>query len=87
MATRSFDKFCEGYSKEDLGEFLKANGASEDSAAAFVANCVDGKTFLMLTDDDLKQLVSLIGDRALIRTLLNICKASCKVRTATCYFS
>ena len=51
------EKFSESYDKEEIGQFLRANGASDSVAEGFIGNLVNGRTFLMLTDDDLKQLV------------------------------
>ena len=38
----------------------------------------------MLSEDDLKQLIALIGERALIRTLLNVCKRNSNMEVGTC---
>lgn len=69
MAAVSFENFAESYNKEEFGKYLRANGVS-----ARIDNNVDGRTFLMLNDDDLKELITLIGEKALIRRLLNACK-------------
>ena len=38
--------------------------------SAFVCNLVCGQTFLALTEDDLKELVPVIGDRVRVREVL-----------------
>lgn len=61
---------------EDLGHFLEAEGVHEDAVSTFVNNRICGQTFLALTEDDLKELVPIIGDRVYIRELL---QRECKV--------
>ena len=55
---------------EDFGHFLEAKGVYEDVVSTFVNNRICGRTFLTLTEDDLKELVPIIGDRVYIRELL-----------------
>ena len=65
-----YEMFSEDFTGNELGEYLKLKGASDEVVETFANNRVDGRTFLLLTEEDLKQLITLIGERALIRTLL-----------------
>ena len=56
---------CEGFSS-----FLESSGVHEDVISTFVSNRISGSTFLKLSDDDLKELVPVIGDRVFVRELL-----------------
>ena len=53
---------------KDLG--LEAKGFHENIISAFIRNRICGKTFLALTEDDLKELVPVIGDRVHVREIL-----------------
>ena len=57
---------CTGFS-----EFLVREGFHDDIVLAFSSNRVYGHTFVQLTEDDLKELLPVIGDRVRIRKLLN----------------
>lgn len=68
MATK--ESFPKDGSVYDLLEYLKQKGANERILEKIKENCVDGSAFVLLTEDDIKELVPLIGDRALLRSLL-----------------
>lgn len=55
---------------EDFGNFLEAEGLHEDIVSTFVGNRICGQVFLALTEDDLKELVPVIGDRVRVREVL-----------------
>lgn len=57
---------CAGFS-----EFLIGEGFHDDVVAAFSSNRICGHTFVQLTEDDLKELLPVIGNRVRIRKLLN----------------
>ena len=69
---------------EDLGNFLEAEGFHENILSAFIRNRICGKTFLALTEDDLKELVPVIGDRVHVREIL---QRERKVIVLTAYIS
>lgn len=52
-------------------EFLVREGFHEDVVSSFSNNRICGRTFVQLTEDDLKELLPVIGDRVRIRQLLN----------------
>ena len=55
---------------KDFAHFLEAEGLHEDIVSAFVDNRICRQTFLALTEDDLKELLPIIGDRVRIREVL-----------------
>ena len=55
---------------EEFSEFLEEQGAHEDIIASFSSNRISGEAFLNLSEDDLKELLPVIGDRVYIRNLL-----------------
>ena len=55
---------------EDFGNFLEAEGFHEDIVSVFIGNRICGNSFLALTEDDLKELVPIIGDRVRVREVL-----------------
>ena len=57
--------------------FLEDKGYHEDVIRNFSANRVSGATFVHLTDDDLKELLPVIGDRVGVRKLLEEVKMVC----------
>ncbi len=63
----TFDRSC---SIDELGYFLSQKGASDRVVESLKDNYVNGSAFVVLTEDDIKQLTPLIGDRALLRSLL-----------------
>ena len=56
---------------DDFGEFLLEKGVHEELASLFVSNRISGSIFLRLSKDDLKELIPTIGDRILVKGLLN----------------
>lgn len=58
-------------SVEELAEFLRENGVSNEITKNFVQNRVSGKAFEQLTLDDIKELVPIIGYRTQIRDILH----------------
>ena len=55
---------------EDLAHYLEAKGVHEDVVSTFVRNRICGRTFLALSEEDLKELVPIIGNRVHTRELL-----------------
>lgn len=53
--------------------FLISKGVCEEVAENFHVNQVSGEAFLKLTEEDLKELVPLIGTRTKIRSILEDC--------------
>lgn len=53
----------------DLCCLLEEAGVHEDVTRSFTKNRINGMGFLSLTEDDLKELVPVIGDRISVRKL------------------
>ena len=56
---------------EDFSEYLLDRGFDATVVKAFEENRISGDLFVKLTDDDLKELVPLIGVRLGVRELLH----------------
>lgn len=56
---------------EDFSEFLLEKGVHEEVASLFVSNRISGSIFLKLSEGDLKEIIPTIGDRILVKELLN----------------
>ena len=54
----------------DLGEYLMAQGIHENVVAVFNDNRICGKIFMELGEDELREMLPIIGDRLRIRKLL-----------------
>ena len=72
-------------SVEELADYLEEEGMDEEVAKSFKENRICGATFLQLQNDELKELVPVIGSRVKVRKLLenaiqvgglNICRIS-----------
>ena len=61
----------EGLDCVEFSEFLVKEGFHEDVVSAFSSNRICGLTFVQLTEDDLKEMLPVIGDRVRIRKLLS----------------
>ena len=55
---------------DELAEFLSERSVREEVIENFRKNKISGGVFLVLTEEDLKELVPLIGERTEIRALL-----------------
>jgi len=64
----------EGLSCNDLGEYLTAQGIHEDVVAVFNANRICGEAFMEFQENDLREMLPVIGDRVRIRKLLDSLK-------------
>jgi len=62
-------------SVDTLAEFLVSKGIRNLLAAEFRRNLVSGSVFLKLTEEDLKELAPLIGERVQLREILKQCRA------------
>jgi len=58
------------YDCQQLSDYLLSSGIREECAAAFTDNMINGEAFFSLSEEDLKELLPVIGDRILIRKLL-----------------
>ncbi len=63
----------EGLSSLQLANFLSEQGISQSVADAFLENEVTGKAFLALTELEVKELASKIGERVKLRELIKQC--------------
>lgn len=62
----------------ELAEYLREIGISIEARESLVDNLVSGRALLLVDDGELKELLKTIGDRAIVRDLLNrIKKVSC----------
>ena len=55
---------------DDLRDFLVKEGYHEDVVSTFSTNRICSQTFLEMTDEDLKELIPVMGDRIRVRKLL-----------------
>ena len=60
----------EKYDFQQLLYYLLSRGIREEVTEIFQANLINGEAFLYLSEEDLKELLPIIGDRILIRNLL-----------------
>ena len=60
----------EGMNCEDLANFLETENVHEDVTSEFIKNRICGQAFLNLSNDDLKELIPVIGDRVCVRGVL-----------------
>lgn len=58
----------------EFKEHLLERGVSEDVATHFEKNRVSGRAFMKLKEEDLKELVPLVGDRTEVRSILRECQ-------------
>lgn len=65
----------------EFEEFLEDEGLSDEVVENFRRNRVTGAAFLQLTEDDLRELIPLIGQRTVVRELL---KQSKQVIESSC---
>ncbi len=68
-------------SVDDIGEYLRESGIDDDVAATFEQNRISGAAFIQLTEEDLKELVPVLGVRVQVRQLL---KEAVQVRFSSC---
>lgn len=54
------------------------NDVSNESLDVIRSNRINGKVFLTLTDNDLKEIISLLGERKAIKSIINYYKAKDK---------
>ena len=57
-----------------MEDYLLKKGITIEVASNFKKNLVTGEAFLKLTEEDLKELVGLIGVRTKIRDILKVLK-------------
>ena len=55
---------------EELTDYLLREGISSEGLTNFATNRISGSAFLKLTEDDLKDLIPIIGVRSEIRDIL-----------------
>jgi len=61
----------EDFSHQQLADYLATSvGIRSEAVSAFQTNLINGVTFLSMSEDDIKDLLPVIGDRILIRNLL-----------------
>ena len=74
-------QFLCGLNAEELSEHLVEKGVHEDVSATFKSNRISGKVFLKLSDENLKELIPTVGDRVLVKELLEEIE-SCQCQVA-----
>ena len=72
--------FC-GLNVEELSDHLVEKGVHEDMFTTFKSNRISGKVFLKLSDENLKELIPTVGDRVLVKELLEEIE-SCQCQVA-----
>ncbi len=65
------------FTVDQLVEYLENKDVSDDVLRNFQRNRVTGAAFLRLMEDDLRELVPLIGERTDVRELLKQSKQVC----------
>ena len=61
----------EDFSHQQLADYLATSaGIRSEAVSEFQANLINGDAFLSMSEDDLKDLLPVIGDRIQIRNLL-----------------
>ena len=75
------------YSVEDLAQYLLDREVRTGLVVNFRKNLVNGAAFLQLTEEDLKELVPLVGERVLIRQLLKQSKLVCFIKKNPTFYS
>ena len=74
-------------STADFCCFLDEAGVHEDVTRSFTQNRINGLGFLSLIEDDLKELVPVIGDRICIRRLKDKFEKELEQRQQVCSYS
>ena len=54
----------------ELSTFLGENGVSSDAIQSLKTNQVSGLALLLVEEDELKEMLKTIGDRAVVRDIL-----------------
>ena len=72
----------ESMSVSDVAELLRHNDISQEVIEEFTDNEIDGKAFVLLDDDDLKNLGLKIGAKAKVRELIRQCKGGAGAQAA-----
>lgn len=65
----------------EFGDYLLEEGFHEDIVSAFTKNRIRGEDFLEMTEEDLKELLPVVGDRIHVRKLLKSMVPEDTVRT------
>lgn len=78
MAYKYKSSFAD-FTVEDVEEYLEDKGISDDIVRNFRRNLVTGAAFLRLTEEDLRELVPLVGERTILRELLKQNKQVCLI--------
>lgn len=60
----------EDFSCDLLAEFLEEKGLHQDIISAIIRNRISGPVFLALSEEDIKELLPVIGDRVSLRKVL-----------------
>lgn len=69
LSAADVDEFC---------DYLEEKGLDETTVESFRHNAMSRATFLLLEEEDLKELVPLIGNRVKVRQLLRALKCETK---------
>ena len=64
------EKNFKSLSVDELGEYLVENGVGKEAVANLSKNNVSGFALMLLDQSELKELISTIGDRAVVRNIL-----------------
>ena len=66
---------------DDVCDYLEEKGFHSDIVTSFHRNRMSGATFLELSEDDLKDLVPVIGDRVTVRSglLVELREVQCRI--------
>jgi len=56
---------------EQLNDYLIDKGMHSDVSTIIMANRIDGELFMGMDEDDLKEIVPVLGDRMRLRKIMN----------------
>ena len=63
-------EFLDSWDYEEFADYLRKRGVHCDVIKSIIANRIDSGLFLNLTENDLKELAPVIGDRVCLRKIL-----------------
>ena len=63
-------EFLDSWDCDEFADYLRKRGVHCDLIESIIANRIDSGLFLNLTENDLKELAPVIGDRVCLRKIL-----------------
>lgn len=69
------EESCSGLNVREFNDYLKRKGFSNDVLESFLLNEISGNIFLLMEEDELKELIPITGYRIKIKQLLKYQKS------------